>query len=243
MSPIWPTDEVVPMVSPPSIIRDAIFLPSCHAPPPPAPTKHARKRKKKKKTPKTNAWYLISQMIVHQTAPTPSPSPFSSLVQDSRQAGSLPVLALLCPLSFLDRSSERPTPPELVVLTSSHSPIPSSTSLPNLGGLVGGLPAGGVLEEGDVDGGGGQVDVADDAAADEDVLDGAEVRVLDLLLDRDVVELDVEVLVDRLEGARDLDVVLELDGDGLVDQGLEEAVFGVSRGGEKEEGGRRKKGR
>lgn len=81
----------------------------------------------------------------------------------------------------------------------------------------------GILEQGDVDGAGGQVDVADDGAADEDVLDGAEVGVAQLLVDRDVVELDVEVLVHRLERARHLDVVLELDGDGLVDEGLEEA--------------------
>lgn len=83
---------------------------------------------------------------------------------------------------------------------------------------------GSILQQGDVDGAGRQVDVAHDGAADEDVLDGAEVGVAQLLVDRDVVELDVEVLVDRLEGARHLDVVLELDGDGLVDEGLEEAV-------------------
>lgn len=46
--------------------------------------------------------------------------------------------------------------------------------------------------------------------------------VLDLLDDADVLELDVEVLVDALEGAADLDVVLELDCDLVVDQGLEE---------------------
>jgi len=47
--------------------------------------------------------------------------------------------------------------------------------------------------------------------------------VLYLLDDADVLELDVEVLVDALEGAADLDVVLELDGDLMVDEGLEEA--------------------
>ena len=62
------------------------------------------------------------------------------------------------------------------------------------------------------------------AAADEDVADGAEVRVPDLVEDADIVELDVEVLVDGLEGAADGDVVLELDGDGLVHERLEEAV-------------------
>ena len=49
-------------------------------------------------------------------------------------------------------------------------------------------------------------------------------RVLELLEDLDVVELDVEVLVDALEDAADLDVVLELDGDLVVDEGFEEAV-------------------
>lgn len=83
----------------------------------------------------------------------------------------------------------------------------------------------GILEQRDVDGAGGQVDVAHDGPADKHVLDGAEVGVPQLLVDRDVVELDVEVLVDRFQGARHLDVVLELDGDGLVDEGLEEAVF------------------
>lgn len=69
------------------------------------------------------------------------------------------------------------------------------------------------------------MDVADDGPADEDVLDGAEVGVAQLLVDRDVVELDVEILVDGFQRARHLDVVLELDGDGLVDQGLEEAFL------------------
>lgn len=71
--------------------------------------------------------------------------------------------------------------------------------------------------------------IAHDAAADEDVLDGAQVRVPQLLRDRDVLELDVEVLVDRLERARDLDVVLELDRDGVVYERLEEAVVSLGR--------------
>ena len=52
--------------------------------------------------------------------------------------------------------------------------------------------------------------------------------ILDLLDDLDVLELDVEVLVDALKGAADLDVVLELDCDLVVDQGLEETVALVS---------------
>ena len=49
-------------------------------------------------------------------------------------------------------------------------------------------------------------------------------RVLQLLYHRDIVELDVEVLVDRFQGSADLDVVLELDGDLMVDKSLEEAI-------------------
>ena len=69
------------------------------------------------------------------------------------------------------------------------------------------------------------MDVTDHGAADEHVLDGAQVRVLELLDDLDVVELDVEELVDALEHAPDLDVVLELDRDLVVDEGFEEAFF------------------
>lgn len=51
-------------------------------------------------------------------------------------------------------------------------------------------------------------------------------RVLDLFDHGNVIELDVQVLVDALEGAADLDVVLELDGDLMVDEGLEETGGG-----------------
>ena len=40
----------------------------------------------------------------------------------------------------------------------------------------------------------------------------------------DIVELDVEVLVDRFQGAADADVIFQLDCDGLVGEGFEEAV-------------------
>ena len=56
-----------------------------------------------------------------------------------------------------------------------------------------------------------------DRAPYEHVLDRAQVRILEVLNHRDVVQLDVEVLVDRFEGAADLDIVLELDGDFVVD--------------------------
>lgn len=51
--------------------------------------------------------------------------------------------------------------------------------------------------------------------------------VLDLLDDLDVVQLDVEVLIDALERAPDLDVVLELDRDLVVNERLEEAGDGA----------------
>lgn len=69
------------------------------------------------------------------------------------------------------------------------------------------------------------MDVAHHGPADEHVLDGAQVRVLELLDDLDVVQLDVEELVDALEHAPDLDVVLELDRDLVVDEGFEEAFY------------------
>ena len=49
-------------------------------------------------------------------------------------------------------------------------------------------------------------------------------RVLFRVGDGDVGELDVEVLVDRVEGAADGEVVLQLDHDVLADQRLEERV-------------------
>jgi hypothetical protein len=53
-------------------------------------------------------------------------------------------------------------------------------------------------------------------------------RVLDLLDDADVLQLDVEILVYALERAEDLDVVLELDRDLVVDEGLEKTGRRVS---------------
>lgn len=65
-----------------------------------------------------------------------------------------------------------------------------------------------------------------DKREEEGVREIYQMRVLDLLHNADVLELDVEVLVYALEGAADLDVVLELDGDLVVDQGLEETAGG-----------------
>jgi hypothetical protein len=41
-----------------------------------------------------------------------------------------------------------------------------------------------------------------------------------------VIELDVQVLVDGLEGAADLDFVFEFDGDFLLDERFEETMRG-----------------
>ena len=53
-------------------------------------------------------------------------------------------------------------------------------------------------------------------------------RILELLYHLDVLELEVEVLIDRLKRPPELDVVLELDGDLVIDQRFEEAGFGVA---------------
>jgi hypothetical protein len=50
-----------------------------------------------------------------------------------------------------------------------------------------------------------------------------QVRVFQLLNYLDIIQLDVQVLVHALQRSTDLDVVLELNGDLMVDEGLEEA--------------------
>lgn len=67
------------------------------------------------------------------------------------------------------------------------------------------------------------MDIAHHRATDKNIFHGAQVGVFDFLVDTDVVQLDVEVLVDALEGPRDFDVVFQLDSDLLVDEGFEEA--------------------
>lgn len=64
-------------------------------------------------------------------------------------------------------------------------------------------------------------------APDEDALHRRQVRVLDLLDDLHILQLDVEELIHALEGAADGDVVFELDGYGCVDEGFEEAELCV----------------
>lgn len=52
-------------------------------------------------------------------------------------------------------------------------------------------------------------------------------RVLDKVQHLDIVKLDVQVLIDGLQDTTNADVVLELDSDGLVSQGLEKAIAEV----------------
>ena len=46
--------------------------------------------------------------------------------------------------------------------------------------------------------------------------------ILQLLNHLYIIQLDIEILINRFQCAADLDIVLELDGDFVVDQGLEE---------------------
>ena len=71
---------------------------------------------------------------------------------------------------------------------------------------------------------GGQLHVADDGAADEAVLDGQHVRVFLRVRHRNVRQLDVEILVDRMQRSMDGQVVLQLDDDVFADEGLEGGV-------------------
>ena len=48
-------------------------------------------------------------------------------------------------------------------------------------------------------------------------------RILQLLHDLYIIELDIKELVNRFKNAFDRDIVLEFNGDFMVDEGLEEA--------------------
>ena len=50
-----------------------------------------------------------------------------------------------------------------------------------------------------------------------------QMRILHLLQHLDIIQLNIEELVDGFKGAFDGDVVFELDGDFVVDEGFEEA--------------------
>lgn len=49
-------------------------------------------------------------------------------------------------------------------------------------------------------------------------------RVLQLLHNTNIIQLNIQILIDTLQRAPNLDVVLELDCDFMVDEGLEEAT-------------------
>jgi hypothetical protein len=49
-------------------------------------------------------------------------------------------------------------------------------------------------------------------------------RIFDLLYHSDIIELDVKILIHRLQRSADLDVVFELNGDFMVDQSLKETI-------------------
>ena len=66
--------------------------------------------------------------------------------------------------------------------------------------------------------------IAHHTPPNEHILDRRQMRVFIQIEDVDIVELDVEVLVDRFQGAADADVIFQLDGDGLVGESFEEAV-------------------
>jgi len=60
--------------------------------------------------------------------------------------------------------------------------------------------------------------------ADEAVLDRQQMRVLLFVDHVDIVQLDVQILIDRVQRTADGDVVLELDDHLLVGERLEERV-------------------
>jgi hypothetical protein len=49
-------------------------------------------------------------------------------------------------------------------------------------------------------------------------------RIFDLLYHSDIIELDVKILIHRLQRSADLDVVFELNGYFMVDQSLKETI-------------------
>jgi len=48
-------------------------------------------------------------------------------------------------------------------------------------------------------------------------------RIFDLFYHSDIIELDIKILIDRLQCSADLDVVLEFHRDFMVDKSLEKA--------------------
>jgi hypothetical protein len=48
------------------------------------------------------------------------------------------------------------------------------------------------------------------------------------LYNSDIIKLDIQVLVDALQGTADLDIILKLDRDFVVDQGFEETISSIN---------------
>jgi hypothetical protein len=83
----------------------------------------------------------------------------------------------------------------------------------------------------------GQHDITHHTSTNEHALYRGQVGVLVEVQDFNIVQLDVQILIDRLEDSTDADVILKLDGDRLVGKGLEETakdkvsvLIGVNRG-------------
>lgn len=70
----------------------------------------------------------------------------------------------------------------------------------------------GILQKVGVDVGRLDMDVADDGAADEHVGDAEEMWMIGRIDHLHLVQLDIEVLIDAMEYAFDLQIVLEFDG-------------------------------
>lgn len=85
--------------------------------------------------------------------------------------------------------------------------------------------SGSVLQQPHVDLRPRQHHIAHHTATDEHVLHRRQMGVLGQVKHFDIVELDVQVLVDRFQDAADANVILEFNGDRLVGQGFEEAVM------------------
>jgi hypothetical protein len=98
-----------------------------------------------------------------------------------------------------------------------------SGQLTSFSGLVGSLPPRSILQQPNINLRPRQHDIAHDTPTNKHVLHRRQMWVLVQIEHVDIIELDVQVLVDGFEGTADADVVFELDGHGLVCEGLEEA--------------------
>ena len=67
-----------------------------------------------------------------------------------------------------------------------------------------------------------QHNVSDNTPSYKDIFDTGEMRVLVEVKHFNIIQLDVEILVDALQGTADSDVVLEFDDNGVVGEGFKE---------------------